>query len=724
VIRSSINISIFFLCFTSHLIQTADIGSDTAVTRFDSTITVNDGDRIAGFAALANGFQFIDVTVAATFDSFFEVSGDVSINRGNLILNRDLILRNPSAIDTLGNIVGRFHALELSSSSTCVPAGDSCDLGLTGTASVSTFLQSSADWSFDNQFIASAGVEFGGADALEVLKFTGSGDPIFQDSFTSGSIIIGFSTRWHPSAYILAFGNGTFFGGVIDQVQIFEFEPIGGTLSVVAGSSVSLGGIGVNATALSWHPTGSFLAVGSNLDSQEIAIYAFDTSLTTLTTTPLVTIDLSPNQDVSVGALDWDTSGTYLAVGLTTVVGNSDELRVYEFDINNSTLIQNASTFFDRTVSGVDWNKTDSSIFAVGLTPAGPTVDLLRLFQHDSGSGTGAGDGSLIQKNSRSDISVAVQNVDWSPDGNCLAVGTALDASNQEFRIYPYDNSTISLANPDTFEIGLSVNSVRWSPSGQFMAVGTSPGAVTPCELQVYTNFGTFLGCSVFSNINLTLNCNTEFKECIEFEGQSVINGQGHCLTLAPTTTFFIGEGATLLIKDITITNVNTGKLQCLDSLSTISFKDVTLILDDDFTFTQGHFDVIGDLRIVGDGHKFTYQADQVSSLSPEVTMLLDFGVTFSYDPQMPINNLLQLTDKSAALFLNGATLHSTSTGLQLEKGRLIADKTSFLSSDATSFDEAFTFGDGIVSADNVTIQIAPGATLEFKQGYFSHDDA
>ena len=47
-------ISIF--CFLG-IIFCVDIGSDTAVNRFNTQQTLNNGDRIAGFAALQGGFR-------------------------------------------------------------------------------------------------------------------------------------------------------------------------------------------------------------------------------------------------------------------------------------------------------------------------------------------------------------------------------------------------------------------------------------------------------------------------------------------------------------------------------------------------------------------------------------------------------------------------------------------------------------------------------------------
>ena len=232
-------------------------------------------------------------------------------------------------------------------------------------------------------------------------------------------------------------------------------------------------------------------------------------------------------------------------------------------------------------------------------------------------------------------------------------------------------------------------------------------------------------GCVTFSNLKLALNCNVTLKDCcLQFQGISSINGRGNCLTLSPTCTLIVKEASTLLLKNIKIQNVNNFNIRCLDSLSTISFKDVTLILDDDYTFTQGHFDILQELAVVGDGYTFAYQADQVSSILQDGSLLLDDGVTFRYDPQIATKTLIKLVDSTSQLMLRGATLHSTSTGLQLTKGRVLIDRKAFLSSEATVSAEGISFGDGLSASNNVDIQFFPAATLEVTQGHVIHNDA
>ena len=216
----------------------------------------------------------------------------------------------------------------------------------------------------------------------------------------------------------------------------------------------------------------------------------------------------------------------------------------------------------------------------------------------------------------------------------------------------------------------------------------------------------------LFGELKLFLHSNVLLKDCsITFTGSSLINGRGNCLTLNSSCTIIVDSNASLLIEDITIVDVNGSNIQCTDSTSTITLKNVEWILDGDFTFAAGRFGVLKDFTVVGDGYTFAYETDQVSTVSTYGRFILDNGVTFSYKPPTASRELLVLHASTSELILNGATLHSTATGIRLTTGRLIIDRASEFSSDASVAAEA------IGLASNLSVQWFPAATLDITQG-------
>lgn len=133
-----------------------------------------------------------------------------------------------------------------------------------------------------------------------------------------------------------------------------------------------------------------------------------------------------------------------------------------------------------------------------------------------------------------------------------------------------------------------------------------------------------------WGNLSVCLSCNILLKDVlITFSGNSMINGRNHCLTFDETSGIAVGPASTLLLKNIVIKGVKEGNIACLDHLSTISLKNVTYILDDDYTFSKGHFDVISNFNVIGDGFEFCYETPVESTIGECGQMILDSGVRF-----------------------------------------------------------------------------------------------
>ena len=184
--------------------------------------------------------------------------------------------------------------------------------------------------------------------------------------------------------------------------------------------------------------------------------------------------------------------------------------------------------------------------------------------------------------------------------------------------------------------------------------------------------------CFEWGNLTVCLNSNVTFKDCcITFTGNSIISGQGNCLTLLPTCTIRIAANSSLLLKNIIVQGLETGRIIPLDSTSTLSLKSAKLFLDNNYTFSQGTLDIKNKVSIFGDGLTFTFGTDQLSTINQDSTLKLNDGLIFDYAPSNNEQDLLKLVDKSATLFLNGATLKITGTDLLLTKGTLLVDRNA-----------------------------------------------
>ena len=138
---------------------------------------------------------------------------------------------------------------------------------------------------------------------------------------------------------------------------------------------------------------------------------------------------------------------------------------------------------------------------------------------------------------------------------------------------------------------------------------------------------------------------------------------------------------------------------------------------DGDYTFTQGHFDIVGDTTITGT-NSFIYQSGQISAIDSHTKLFFDTGMRLKYDPPTTDRDLLAMADKSSVLHLYETTLQSTSTGLQLTKGTLIVEGTCPVVSEASVEFEGIMFGDGVSSNNDLNVKVLSESGLHPTSGF------
>lgn len=209
-------------------------------------------------------------------------------------------------------------------------------------------------------------------------------------------------------------------------------------------------------------------------------------------------------------------------------------------------------------------------------------------------------------------------------------------------------------------------------------------------------------------------------------QGNVKVLGKGQTLDLSNTASITIaGNSSALLLDNVTLKNLRGTSLRTLDSNSTVSLKDATLKLSSTYTFTQGHLEIIGDSKIMGDGQIFSFESPQTSSICSRAMLTIDRNTTFSYSPYSSTNKgLIWQPDITSVLYLNGATLKTTTTGIQFKRGTLLIDgKVNLYNDSATHLSEAIVFGDGIASND-ANISIMPAASINLQTGLIDYRNA
>lgn len=692
--------TILLLILCAWRCHAADIGSDTAVARFTTQQSLDNGDRIAGFAAIEDGFELKGAFVTGTFDSLFPITGRLDLNGGTLVLDKNIRLDHVSDFAMLGNITGQAHLIDLSSSVTAISTLSDdlfhCRLFSMAEAAHGEAIKA-VDWSWDSQYIAVATDVVSTTSALSIYQFDGSSLSLLLTHSLDASETIANEARWHPSKYLLAVARDTSSG---DEVFTYSFVP--GTPELIQLSSDE---VGDKVLTAAWHPTGDYLAVGGASNTAEIIIYPVDENGVMDIASRFVK-NLSGGSNVRNESLDWDSTGNYLGAGL-----NADpELQVFEFGTSPLSLTLNTSKTVGNVVEGLDWNPTYSWILSVGVAGAGDNIEV---YEHDNIPGT-------VTKLIGDDLGAGSKTNDWHPDGDCLAVGRQKLSSIGKLRTYNFNKDTPTLLLSTDVDFSEAVNAIRWSPNGSYLAKGHN------VNLEVYGLIRDH--CSVFNNVHILMDGDVTLRNCcIYFTGNSSINGGGNELTLDPSCLVRVESDSQLRLANMTIKGVRSSTLKVpgVGNAGSLLFENVNMKLGNRFAINHGHFDVLGTLEVTGRDSLFIYTSDQISTIGAKSRLILDEEITFSYDAPAP--NLLQFSDSSAKLILAGATLHATSTGLELTNGRMHIIDSSFLSSeilrtDVALIDNGIMFGSGVL-AENFKVKVWPNVALNCISGSVKYNN-
>ncbi|PCI73366.1 hypothetical protein COB28_04575 [Candidatus Dependentiae bacterium] len=218
-------------------------------------------------------------------------------------------------------------------------------------------------------------------------------------------------------------------------------------------------------------------------------------------------------------------------------------------------------------------------------------------------------------------------------------------------------------------------------------------------------------------SVSIKLSNNLTLSLHLSFNNESAIFGNGYAIDFAQTGSISVGAGGSLLLKNLTLKNLSSSRLACLDTNATVTLQNVNIILDDHYSFDLGHFDIVGKVFVDG-RYTFSYKSGSISRIQNHGVLSLGEKTTFRYEPSTAEQNGLSFIDSTGCFFLNGGVLSSSTTGLQLTKGNLLIDGKVGIQSDAISSAEGIIFGNGIDASSDLKVVIMPEGNIELQSGY------
>ncbi|QQR49414.1 hypothetical protein IPF37_01020 [bacterium] len=208
-----------------------------------------------------------------------------------------------------------------------------------------------------------------------------------------------------------------------------------------------------------------------------------------------------------------------------------------------------------------------------------------------------------------------------------------------------------------------------------------------------------------FSHTHVLLNANIELVSPLEMRGGCKITGNGYTIKISNGGSLSVRAGSTLLLDNVTLTGVGSTNFTCLTNNATVTFRDCRILLSKNWTFSRGSMLFLSDVMFSGTV-QFNYTTPLTSTIASRAMWYFDKGTTFSYAPARARKDLLFMEDSLSLLYLNGASLFSTMTGIKLSTGTLVIDNNVTFSTQARNTGEA------PILSNNLSVNLLSGAVF------------
>lgn len=481
----------------------------------------SNGEIAKGFVRLNNGFTILP-GARATMDTVVSVSGPIDLRRtGRLQLVTDLQLDSGVTLSSGGYLGGRGYTLDFSGSFT-IPRSEVLHIisdtvidGHGGTlfldSHANLFIEQDVTLTLRNLFVRSKinspflpPLVCGGNSAR--LALDNVGIKLTDDFvFLKGQLFV------HRDVFITGTNHFVYKSPkplFIDNQSILAFDI--GTSFTFAPTSTdqkllvfkdATSGLYLNGSTFNTTSTGVRLTKGSIfVDNKVIFNTATDSEIADAQTLT------SSHFGGFVDAFAWRPDGHYLVIGGTSPNPNGinntnrDDIFLYKFD--GSTLITVTSQSYGEIFSGshvfgLDWSPDGQYLAVGGDSPSAGrggfnNTDNVRVYRFDGSFLVPVT--SVPYINYTSDTTFGR----WSPDQQYLLVGGESGGVTGNTYVYKFDGVSLTLTT--SRQIGSLILNANWSPDGKFVAVsaivstpGGSSGFPNIDAIKVYSFNGSVL---------------------------------------------------------------------------------------------------------------------------------------------------------------------------------------------------------------------------------------
>jgi hypothetical protein len=204
-------------------------------------------------------------------------------------------------------------------------------------------------------------------------------------------------------------------------------------------------------------------------------------------------------------------------------------------------------------------------------------------------------------------------------------------------------------------------------------------------------------------------------------QGNCTIQGNGNELDLSHGGNIILDSGAMVHLKNLRLSGISGSNITCVDNTATLILDDVIWIQNGDFTFQYGSINFIDEVIFSGE-HVFDYASNLTSTIDVKSQWHMTDGIKVKIGRKsLDGNEPLSFVDKTSITNLDNCSLIISYSGIQITKGRIIANRDVEIEIQSTDTSNGFTLGDGTLAGDMI-FELNPGVTIRFTMGHLVYD--
>lgn len=338
-------------------------------------------------------------------------------------------------------------------------------------------------WHPTAQILAAAGGPCTSSEELALYDVYGDSTGAYMDGNAGGLVFGGGyqinSIAWSGDGTYIALGGA---GVSTNQLRIYSYVIPSNLFTSIFSLTWGASGSAINSVA--WHPSGKYLAIGGNgqTNGYEVIVYSLD--FTTPLMTAVAAVNLGPA--ALVHALSWNVDGTYLAVGCMGESTGKAALQTYKFSSNATgssvyALTQISKADFGGStayVRALAWSPDNAYIVAGGYSGGTADDNEVKLYSAASGVLTPIATGNIDF--GQTALGAYVCAFAWDPQQRYLIVGGYLGNTGltkpHEFNMYLFDGAKFTPKPGSQHVFGTNaasyVSALAWQSTRKYVAVG------------------------------------------------------------------------------------------------------------------------------------------------------------------------------------------------------------------------------------------------------------